>query len=275
MQIIPSVHPQDLPGDPAELRRRFHLGRLFQADSLQLAYWEVDRTVIGGAMPTAKAMELTTPPLLGTEDFCARRELGVINLGGPGEIEVDGQSHVMGPRDGLYVGRGARRVIFRSADAASPARYYLLSYPAHATYPVRHVAFAGLTALELGAPATANRRSLYKYFCPGEVDTCQLVMGVTLLATGSIWNTFPPHTHLRRSEVYCYFDLGAESAVFHFMGEPTATRHVVMRNLEAVLSPSWSIHAGAGTSNYGFVWGMGGENQEFSDMQAAPVSTLL
>ncbi len=274
MQILPSVHPHDLPGDPAELRRRFLLGELFQSGRTELAYWEVDRTVIGGAVPTTEALDLMAPGLLGSGSFCARRELGIINLGGSGEIVVDGQSFEMAPRDGLYVGRGAEQVTFTSRAAGTPARYYLLSYPAHASYPVKHVAHANVTPVELGAPETSNRRTLYKYFAPGVVETCQLTMGLTALATGSVWNTLPPHTHLRRSEVYCYCELVDENAVIHLMGEPAATRHLVMRNLEVVVSPSWSIHAGAGTSNYAFVWGMGGENQDFADMNPAPIASL-
>lgn len=274
MQFLPSVHPQDLPGDPGELRRRFLLGDLFQPGRVELAYWEVDRTVIGGAVPTGETLLLGSPELLGAGAFCDRRELGIINLGGAGEISVDEAVYPMAARDGLYVGRGAKRVSFTSKDASNPARYYLLSYPAHTRHPVRHIEHAGVKPAELGAPETSNRRTLYKYFAPGLVETCQLTMGLTVLAPGSVWNTLPPHTHLRRSEVYCYCDLAPDQAVVHLMGEPAATRHLMMRNLQAVVSPSWSIHAGAGTSNYAFVWGMGGENQDFADMQSAPISTL-
>lgn len=274
MKIISSVHPEDLSADPAELRRRFILSNLFKEGRVELAYWETDRTIIGGAAPREESLELLSPALLGEGDFCARRELGIINLGGAGSIVIDGTPHPMAPRDGLYAGRGVKTVTFSSVDAALPARFYLLSYPAHTHHPVQHVSHRDVEPLVLGAGETANERLLYKYFAPGLVDTCQLVMGVTLLAQGSVWNTFPPHTHLRRSEVYCYFDLPPDAAVFHLMGEPNATRHLVMRDLQAVMSPAWSIHAGAGTSNYGFVWGMGGENQDFTDMQSVPVDTL-
>lgn len=274
MHLLPAVHPRDLPSGTALLRERFLLAELFQAGHLGLAYWEVDRTVVGAAVPGLASIELVAPDLLGAGDFCARREIGIINLGGPGRIEVDDRTHAMAPRDGLYVGRGTKRVVFHSDTPASPARYYLLSYPAHAAHPGRHVAYATVAAVSLGSPETCNRRTLYKYFAPGLVDTCQLTMGLTILAPGSVWNTMPPHTHLRRSEVYCYCDLPPTDAVFHFMGEPASTRHLVMRNLEVALSPSWSIHAGVGTTNYAFVWGMGGENQDFADMTPAPIATL-
>ncbi|EDY81242.1 5-keto 4-deoxyuronate isomerase superfamily [Verrucomicrobiia bacterium DG1235] len=247
---------------------------LFKAGELNLAYWEVDRTAIGGAIPTETSLKLGGSKFLATEFFCDRRELGVINLGGQGTVSVDGDDFALGPKDALYVGRGSREVSFSSADASSPAVFYLLSYPAHAEHPTMVVKAADIEPLELGTPEEANERSLYKMICPGVVESCQLVMGFTVLKPGSVWNTMPPHTHARRSEVYLYFDVPEDKAVMHFMGEPDETRHLVMRNLEAALSPNWSIHCGAGIGNYSFVWGMGGENQDFTDMDHLQVSNL-
>lgn len=259
----------------AELRDEFLVSGLFQPGEVNLRAWEVDRTVIGGVCPAAAPLALPNPPDLRAGFFLERREAGVINLGGPGEITVDGQTFALAPLDALYLGRGARAVTFSStAAAARPARFYLLSYPAHTAYPTRHVAFADAPGVRLGDRAHANERSLHKLIHPGAFPTCQLVMGVTRLDVGSVWNTMPPHTHLRRSEVYLYFDLPADQAVFHFMGAPQDTRHLVVRDTDVVLSPPWSIHCGAGTCNYSFVWGMGGENQEFADMDAAPIKEL-
>lgn len=259
---------------PDELRRQFLVSGLFQPGAIALHAWECDRTVLGAAVPLDAPLALPATPELRSTYFLERRELGIINLGGPGAVTVDGTEYPLAPCDALYVGRGSREVTFRSAAAASPARFYLLSYPAHAAYPTKRIAVADVAPLHLGTPAGANVRHLYKLIHPGTVATCQLVMGFTRLESGSIWNTMPPHTHLRRSEVYLYFDVPAGQAVFHFMGAPTATRHLVVRDLEAVLSPPWSIHCGAGTAAYAFVWGMGGENQEFTDMDPAPLAEL-
>ncbi len=268
-------HPADFDRlTSAELRERFLLPRLFRAGEQRLNYWDVDRTVVGGVVPTTAPIPLETPPNLAAGSFCERRELGIINLGGAGSVEVDGATHALAPRDGLYLGRGSGTPVFRSDSAAAPAQFYLLSYPAHASHPTQVVRFEGMTGTALGSTNTANERTIYKYFAPGLVTTCQLVMGITVIARGSVWNTMPPHTHLRRSEVYCYFNLAPGSVVMHFMGPPTATRNLVMRDGDAVISPSWSIHAGAGTGAYAFVWGMGGENQEFSDMDAVAMSDL-
>ena len=200
--------------------------------------------------------------------------MGIINLGGAGSIEVDGVSHTMAPQDGLYIGRGADRVVFHSQNVSAPARFYLLSYPAHRDYPTRHIAFASLAGDALGTAAAANQRVLRKYIAPGLVESCQLVMGLTVLASGQVWNTMPCHTHMRRSEVYCYAGIAPDQAVFHFMGEPDATRHLVLHDLDVVISPSWSIHSGVGTASYSFVWGMGGENQEFADMDQVAIADL-
>lgn len=275
-RIINAVGPEFAKGlDTAGLRKHFAVADLFVAGELKLAYWEVDRTALGGAIPTDAPLALSGCSFLATKHFCARRELGVLNLGGSGKISVDGETFELESLDALYVGRGAVEVIFESDDASNPAAYYLLSYPAHAEHPSMLVKSSSIEPLELGTKADCNERSLYKMICPGVVDSCQLVMGFTVLKTGSIWNTMPCHTHARRSEVYLYFNMPPERAVMHFMGQPSETRHLVLRNREAALSPNWSIHSGAGIGNYSFVWGMGGENQDFTDMDHLKVSELL
>jgi 4-deoxy-L-threo-5-hexosulose-uronate ketol-isomerase len=260
--------------DTARLRSEHLLPGLFQPGSIQLAWWETDRTVAAGIEPTDTTVALPDHPDLRSAFFLERREAGVVNIGGPGSVTVDGVVHRLAPLDAIYLGRGARSVAFASDSAAAPAKFWLLSYPAHAAHPTRHVAFASAESAALGAAATANARRLTKLIHPGAFPTCQVVMGVTRLETGSVWNTMPPHTHLRRSEVYLYFDLEPGHAVFHFMGQPQETRHLVVQNEQAVLSPPWSIHSGAGTARYAFVWGMGGENQEFADMAPAPIPDL-
>jgi 4-deoxy-L-threo-5-hexosulose-uronate ketol-isomerase len=247
-------------------RGRFLLADLFRPGELSLVHWDVDRTIIGSAVPLGEALTLQAPPSLRAPSFLERRELGIINLGGPGSVECGGERYSLDQRDGLYLGRGSSDPVFRSVSAEAPARFYLLSYPAHRACPAAVVRFAEATGDFLGQRASANERDLYKYFAPGKVETCQLVMGFTAMRSGSVWNTMPPHTHARRSEVYCYFDVAPGEVVFHFMGEPANTSHLVVQNLQAVLSPSWSIHSGAGTAAYSFVWGMGGENQDFADM---------
>lgn len=276
MQEIFNTHPNDYCTlTPVELRQRFHIGGLFELGQCNLSYWYEDRTVLGGVTPSIIPLALPTPGALAADSFCERRELGIINLGGSGGVQVGDDVHILGRRDGLYLGRGTPNPVFSSEDPDNPARFYLVSFLAHATHPVSVRKFEEIEGLNLGSPDGANARTLYKYFAPGLVPTCQLVMGLTLVARGSTWNTIPPHTHNRRSEVYCYFGLQSDEVVMHFMGPPEATRHIVMRAGEAVLSPSWSIHCGAGTGAYGFVWSMGGENQEFTDMDAAPLSTLV
>ena len=257
-----------------ELRRAFLADGLFLPGALVLKYWETDRTVFGGAVPTDDPLVLAAPRELASPAFCDRRELGIINTGGAGTVIVDGQAFPTAYLDGLYVGRGAQDIRLASADAARPAQFYLLSYPAHAAYPTTFIAFREANGTVLGSPATANVRVLHKLIHPGGVKSCQLVMGYTLVQPGSVWNTMPPHTHLRRSEVYLYFNVPAESTVFHFMGETLETRHLLVHDREAVLSPPWSLHSGAGTGHYGFIWGMGGENQEFADMDMIKPSEL-
>jgi 4-deoxy-L-threo-5-hexosulose-uronate ketol-isomerase len=267
MDIIPAIDARGYARmSTTELRQAFLVEGLFQPGAVVLKYWETDRTVMGGAVPGATKLPLGCPRELAATYFNERRELGIINLGGAGTVEVDGTVHTLQSLDCLYVGRGARSVEFTSADAASPAQYYLLSYPAHAAYPTTHAAFARTTGTELGDAKQANARTLYKFIHSEGIKSCQLVMGMTVLKPGSVWNTMPPHTHLRRSEVYLYFNVGPDSALFHFAGHPTETRNILVRDRQVVVSPPWSIHSGVGTSNYTFVWGMGGENQEFADM---------
>jgi 4-deoxy-L-threo-5-hexosulose-uronate ketol-isomerase len=275
MHIHQTPSPRPVPALPPEqLRAEFLVTGLFALGAANFRYWETDRTIVGGLVPGATALDLPNPPEVRGAFFLERREAGVINLGGAGSITVDGTTHPMEPLDTLYLGRGTKAVTFTSRSADAPARFYFLSYPAHAAHPVRHIPIKDAKGDRLGARESANERTLYKLIHPGAFPTCQLVMGFTRMEPGSVWNTMPPHTHLRRSEVYCYFNVAPTAAVFHFMGEPAATRHLVVRELEAVLSPPWSIHSGVGTAAYAFVWGMGGENQEFADMDPAPVAQL-
>ena len=275
MQIHETSYPRvaaTLPTD--QLRAEFLVSGLFTPGAATFRYWETDRTILGGITPGATALPLPNPAEVRSAFFLERREAGVINLGGPGSITVDGTVHAMDSLDALYLGRGTKEVSFSSRSADTPARFYFLSYPAHTAYPVRHIPIKDAKGDRLGARETANERTIFKLIHPGAFPTCQLVMGFTRLEPGCVWNTMPPHTHLRRSEVYCYFNVPAGQAVMHFMGAPTATRHLVVRDLDAVLSPPWSIHCGCGTQAYAFVWGMGGENQDFPDMDPAPVATL-
>jgi 4-deoxy-L-threo-5-hexosulose-uronate ketol-isomerase len=260
----------------AELRETFLIDDLFRAGEIVLTYVDLDRAVIGGAAPTAKPLTLETHPELRADFFCERRELGVLNVGGAGTVTVDGESFALGKLDCLYVGRGSKAVSFASASAEMPAAFYLLSYPAHTEYPTKMVTFAELQAgaVHLGSEETCNKRSIYKAIFLDGIKSCQLVMGFTLLAPWSNWNTMPPHTHMRRSEVYFYFDVDAGQSVVHMMGPPQETRHLVMSDRSVVVSPGWSIHAGVGTKSYGFCWGMGGENQRYDDMDPVAIAEL-
>ncbi len=259
---------------PDELRQEFLVAGLFRPGEANFRWWETDRTVLGAIVPAGAELPLPNPPGLKSAYFLERREAGIINLGGPGVVRVDGTDYALASLDGLYLGRGVKAVSFASNSPSAPARFWLLSYPAHVAHPTRQVVHADMKGDRLGTRENANERTIFKYFHPGAFPTCQLVMGFTRLETGNVWNTMPPHTHLRRSEVYLYFNLPPGAAVFHFMGAPQSTRHLVVRDLEAVLSPPWSIHCGAGTAAYSFVWGMGGENQEFVDMDPAPLADL-
>jgi len=260
-------HPEDVKGyDSAALRRHFLVERVFVTGELNLVYSHVDRVVFGGAVPTARTLELEGGKAFGTPNFLDRRELGVINLGGNGRVLVDGEAHPLAHRDGLYVGMGKRSVRLESEDPAHPAKFYLMSCPAHAAHPTVTIPRAAANPRKLGSPESCNVRTIYQYVHPAVCASCQLVMGWTVLEPGSVWNTYPPHTHERRMEVYLYFDMAEATRVFHFHGQPAETRHLVLANEQAVISPSWSIHSGVGSGPYSFIWGMAGENQTFDDM---------
>ena len=258
-----------------ELQQHFQIKNLFDLDCLNMVYTHIDRVIVGGVVPTQKPLKLeSTPETLGTEDFLERRELGVVNLAGDGSVSVDGQVHQLARLDGLYIGQGAHDVQFASSDAANPARFYFVSTLAHAAYPTTLIPAGNAEPAELGDLAHSNQRTIYKYIHPDGVKSCQLVMGITLLKANNMWNTMPPHVHSRRMELYLYFDLPEPNIVFHLMGQPSETRHLVVRNEEAVISPSWSIHSGMGTTHYAFVWAMAGENQTFADMDAVSLEAL-
>lgn len=260
--------------DTDGLRSNFLVDGLFVQDKLKLVYSHHDRVIIGGVMPKAKSISLSNPEELRADYFLERRELGIINLGGKGEVSVDGKKQVLDKLDCLYVGKGSKKVTFASKDGKKPAKFYLLSAPAHQSYPTTKCSKDQAAPVALGEQATCNRRVVYKYIHRDGIQSCQLVMGLTVLEPGSVWNSVPPHTHTRRMEVYLYFDLDPAHRLFHFMGEPQETRHIVMANEEAVISPPWSMHFGCGTSNYAFVWGMAGENLDYTDMDPAPIPTL-
>jgi 4-deoxy-L-threo-5-hexosulose-uronate ketol-isomerase len=260
--------------DTDELRASFLINNLFQKDEITLLYSDIDRVIVGSASPVKQKLTLASAEELAAEYFTQRREIGVINVGERGKVTVDGKEFRMEHLDGLYIGRGSRVIEFETADRDAPSLFYLLSYPAHSDFPAVHIERAKVESVHVGSRDEANERTIRKYIHPGGAQSCQLVMGCTELAPGSVWNTMPVHTHERRMEVYFYMDLPDKALVFHFMGKPSATRHVVVRNREAVISPSWSIHSGVGTSNYAFIWGMGGENQEFGDMQHSDMARL-
>jgi len=257
-----------------EARSHFLIDGLFVPGEVRIELVDLDRVAVGGAVPLAEPLRLEPPPGFLARSFTERRELGILNIGGGGSVVVDDKVYALASRDMLYVGRGLHEIILKSDDVLAPARFYLVSYPAHAQHPTQRIAAAEADASELGSADRANKRRLARYIHGGGAPSAQLVMGVTTLHEGSVWNTMPPHTHQRRTEVYFYFDLPADALVFHLMGAPGDTRHLVVRNGDVVLSPSWSIHAGCGTSNYSFCWAMGGENQEFADMQPVDLTTL-
>ena len=275
MKTLPAIDLPRMKGMiTSELRASFLIENLFWPDAVELVYSENDRAVIGSAVPVRAELRLPTAKELAADYFAQRRELGVLNIGGRGRIVVDQHEFAMANRDVLYIGKGAREIVFSSDSPAKPAAFYLLSFPAHQQYPhtLAHVAEA--EAVALGTAEAANRRTIYKYIHPGGIKSCQLVMGFTQLENGAVWNTMPPHTHTRRMEVYMYFDLPETARVFHFMGSADETRHLVVSNRQAVISPGWSIHCGAATNAYAFCWGMGGENQAFDDMDGIGIEQL-
>ncbi|AUX93308.1 5-dehydro-4-deoxy-D-glucuronate isomerase [Mixta gaviniae] len=273
-QSIHSDHARQL--DTAGLRREFLIEKIFDADNYTMTYSHIDRIIVGGVMPVSASVTIGSEvgKQLGVSYFLERRELGVINIGGPGLIEVDGNAWEIGNEQALYVGMGAQSVVFKSVDASRPAKFYYNSAPAHTRYPDKKITLEEASPTTLGDASTSNRRTINKFIVPDVLPTCQLTMGLTKLDEGSLWNTMPCHTHERRMEVYFYFDMDEETAVFHMMGQPQETRHLLVHNEQAVISPSWSIHAGVGTKRYTFIWGMVGENQVFDDMDHVKVSEL-
>ncbi len=260
--------------DTASLRENFLMPGLMQADVINLVYTHYDRMITGGVMPVAQSVSLPNEPELRSNFFLERREVGVINVGGKGTVTADGEAFELSKLDCAYLGKGTKEVSFSSTDTNEPAIFFLLSCPAHHTYPNTKMTKDEAMPVQLGAVETANQRTIYKYIHNDGLASCQLVMGLTVLNTGSVWNTMPSHVHDRRMEVYFYFDVKDGQAVFHFMGHPQETRHIVIMNNEAVVSPPWSIHSGSGTSNYAFIWGMAGENKDFTDMDAVPIPEI-
>jgi len=258
----------------AEIRDEFLVDDLFAPGEIKLVYLNIDRMIVGSAVPTAQPLGLEAGAELRAEYFTERREIGIFNVGQRGSITVDDQEYEMAYQEMLYVGRGSEEIKFASVDTNNPARFYIVSLPAHKEYPTVHITKAQANRVDLGSKEAANVRTIYQYIYEGGMPSCQLVMGFTELVPGNVWNTMTAHTHERRSEVYLYFNLTGDNVVFHLMGDPQETRHIVVRDGQAVISPSWSIHAGAGTSHYNFVWAMGGENQAFDDMDPAPMEEV-
>ncbi len=257
-----------------EVRDSFLIETLYKQDKIELVYSDVDRAIVGSSVPMDKPLILTAGKELSADYFCQRREVGILNIGNLGSVLVDGKRFNMDNRDGLYVGLGCQEISFVSANPYEPALFYLLSYPAHDSYPTKHIKKTDAEPVHLGSHEESNKRTIYKLIHPGGVQSCQLVMGFTEMADGSVWNTMPPHTHERRMEVYMYFDVPEENRVFHYMGQPQETRHIAVAGGQAVISPSWSIHSGVGTRSYCFCWGMGGENQAFDDMDHLSIDEI-
>ncbi len=270
-----AYHPEDFKKyDTKKIRKEFLVKKVMEKGKIRLVYSLIDRYIVGGAVPVKEPLELESVDALKTSYFCERREMGMINVAGPGTIEVDGKAYSMKFKEALYIGKGSRKVIFRSDHPGNPAHFYINSAPAHKEYPVKHVTLADANVLKAGGQETSNEREINQLIINGIVDTCQLQMGLTELKPGSIWNTMPVHTHGRRNEVYFYFNVPEGQAVCHFMGQPQETRHIWMHNEQAVISPSWSIHSAAGTSNYIFIWGMAGENLDYTDMDVVQPDEL-
>ena len=276
MDVRYSTDPERFKTMPAEsLRAMFLIDNLFTFDEVPMTYSDIDRSITGSAVPKTKTLALlASKKEMAAEYFAERREIGIINIGGTGSIGVDGNVFVLGPKDALYIGRGARTVEFKSAKESDPAKFYFVSYPAHKEFPAVLVHFADADRSSLGSGQDSNKRTINRLIHAGGIKSCQLVMGLTELEQGSVWNTMPSHTHQRRSEVYMYFNIQQDAVVVHFMGQPEETRHMIIRNGQAVLNPSLSIHSGVGTRSYSFIWAMGGENQAFNDMDDVPMSLL-
>lgn len=274
MELRTAASPRDVKHYTTDrLREDFLVQNLFVKNEVKMVYSHIDRIIIGAAVPT-KILSLDAGSELRAEYFLQRRELGVINIGGKGTIKIDGTEYALDYKDGMYIGMGSKDIEFLSEDENNPAKFYFNSAPAHKTYPTVIIKPEDCVTVELGSLEEANHRVIRKYILPGQVESCQLVMGMTQLKPGSVWNTMPCHTHDRRMEVYLYFEVPENNFVMHYMGEPTETRHIVTRNEEIVISPSWSIHSGVGSKAYTFIWGMVGENQDFDDMDAVKMSDL-
>lgn len=268
-------HPNDAKYYTTEENREHYLiNSVFAADEISFTYSHVDRIIAGGIMPVNTEVKIGTTKELGVDYFLERREMGVINVGGSGSVTLDGEVFALGNKDGLYVGMGIKEVSFKSDDSKNPAKFYINSAPAHKSYKTVKIEIESANPLRLGSEEQLNKRTIYQYVHPAVCESCQLVMGLTILEKGSVWNTMPCHTHERRMEVYFYFDMQEDTRVFHLMGEPDETRHIIMKNEEAVISPSWSIHSGVATGSYTFIWGMVGENQTFGDMDHVAMENL-
>ena len=275
MNIRTACSPRDVKHYTTErLREEFLIQDVFVADKMQMVYSHIDRIITAGAMPVDKEIKLEAGKELAADYFLQRREMGCINIGGKGIITVDGKEYLLNPRDGIYIGMGNQEITFKSVDAQNPAKFYISSCPAHKAYPTVHIDITKAKKVPCGSVAECNKRVINQYIHPEVMQSCQLAMGLTQLEEGSNWNTMPCHTHDRRMEVYLYLDMGENDVVFHMMGEPQETRHIIMHNEEAVISPSWSIHSGVGTRNYSFIWAMCGENQEFTDMDFVETKDL-
>jgi 4-deoxy-L-threo-5-hexosulose-uronate ketol-isomerase len=270
-----ATHPDDVKGyDTQKLRKEFLIEKVFSEDEISLVYSMHDRYIVGGAMPVRKELKLETPDDLRAEQFLDRRELGIINIGGDAVVEASGKAYKIGFKEALYLGKGTKYVVLKSVDSENPAKLYFNSAPAHHMYPSKKITLADAEIVVLGNPESSNHRTVNKLLVNSVIETCQLQMGMTELKIGSVWNTMPVHTHNRRMEAYFYFELPEKQAICHFMGDPDETRHIWMKNEQAVLSPSWSIHSAAGTANYTFIWGMAGENLDYSDMDIRQPDTL-
>ncbi|PHO08057.1 5-dehydro-4-deoxy-D-glucuronate isomerase [Thermoanaerobacterium thermosaccharolyticum] len=275
MEVRYASHYEDVKHyDTTELRKHFLIENLFTPGKLYMVYSHVDRIIVAGAVPTDKPLYLEASKELGSNYFLERREMGIINIGGTGIVNLDGERYELNNSDGLYVGMGIKEVSFESLDANNPAKFYINSATAHKSYPTVKIGLSEANKVKAGTDEECNKRTINQYVHPAVCQSCQLVMGMTILEPGSIWNTMPCHTHDRRMEVYLYFNMDEDNVVFHFMGIPNETRHIVVKNEQAVISPSWSIHSGVGTKNYTFIWGMVGENQTFTDMDEIPTKDL-
>lgn len=275
MRVLHSVHPEDFKAyQTALVRERFLIARQVQPNQINCTYTHYDRMILGFANPVNRQLELPNYPNLRAEYFLERREIGIINVAGDGTITVDGQSFELKKLDCLYIGKGTKRVTFSSNNEAGPAVFYMLSCPAHAIHPTTLLTHTNAVKVTLGSAATANHRTINKYIHLEGIKSCQLVMGLTILHEGSVWNTMPPHVHDRRMEAYFYFDVPEGQKIFHYMGEGDETRHITMDNYDAVVSPPWSIHAGSGTASYSFIWGMAGENLDYTDMDPIAIPDI-